>query len=93
MKTRSLNNPTIGDLTSNAEQILAAAEQAAHQGVSLLLTGTFSVWLSTSRLAARPQVYWGDSNYVATVSRKFAAGVGCVGGLRWAKWAIAYFWW
>jgi len=38
MKLGSLNNPTIGDLTSNAEQILAAAEQAAHQGVSLLLT-------------------------------------------------------
>jgi len=38
-------NPTIGDLTSNAEQILAAAEQAAHQGVSLLLTGTFSVYI------------------------------------------------
>jgi len=29
-------NPTIGDLTGNAEQILAAAEQAAGQGVRLL---------------------------------------------------------
>jgi NAD+ synthetase len=36
-------NPTIGDLTSNAEQILAAAEQAAQQGVRLLLTPELSL--------------------------------------------------
>lgn len=31
-------NPTIGDLTGNAQQILSAARQAAQQGVRLLLT-------------------------------------------------------
>ena len=36
-------NPTIGDLTGNAQQILAAAEQAAGQGVRLLLTPELSL--------------------------------------------------
>ena len=31
-------NPTIGDLTGNAQQILAAAQQAADQGARLMLT-------------------------------------------------------
>lgn len=35
-------NPTIGDLTGNAQQILGAAEQAAQQGVRLLLTPELS---------------------------------------------------
>ena len=36
-------NPTIGDLTGNAQQILAAAEQAADAGVRLLLTPELSL--------------------------------------------------
>lgn len=36
-------NPTIGDLVYNAQQILAAAETAAAQGVRLLLTPELSV--------------------------------------------------
>ena len=36
-------NPTIGDLTGNAQQILTAAEQAAQQGVRLLLTPELSL--------------------------------------------------
>jgi NAD+ synthase (glutamine-hydrolysing) len=36
-------NPTIGDLTGNAQQILAAARQAADQGVRLLLTTELSL--------------------------------------------------
>ena len=31
-------NPTIGDLTGNAQEILAAAQQAADQGARLMLT-------------------------------------------------------
>lgn len=36
-------NPTIGDLTGNAQQILDAAKQAATQGVRLLLTPELSL--------------------------------------------------
>jgi NAD+ synthase (glutamine-hydrolysing) len=36
-------NPTIGDLTGNAQQILAAAKIAEEQGVSLLLTPELSL--------------------------------------------------
>ncbi|MBV8885319.1 MAG: NAD+ synthase [Chroococcidiopsidaceae cyanobacterium CP_BM_RX_35] len=36
-------NPTIGDLTGNAQKILAAAKQAAEQGVRLLLTTEISL--------------------------------------------------
>ncbi|MDJ0703050.1 MAG: NAD+ synthase [Leptolyngbyaceae cyanobacterium MO_188.B28] len=36
-------NPTIGDLTGNAQQILEAANQAANQGVRLLLTPELSL--------------------------------------------------
>lgn len=36
-------NPTIGDLTGNAQQILAAAEVAVKQGVRLLLTPELSL--------------------------------------------------
>ena len=36
-------NPTIGDLTGNAQQIMRAAEQAAQQGVRLLLTPELSL--------------------------------------------------
>lgn len=36
-------NPTIGDLTSNAQKILDAANQAARQGVRLLLTPELSL--------------------------------------------------
>lgn len=36
-------NPTIGDLTGNAQQILDAAIQSAHQGVRLLLTPELSL--------------------------------------------------
>lgn len=36
-------NPTIGDLTGNAQQILVAAKQAAQQGVRLLLTTEISL--------------------------------------------------
>ncbi len=36
-------NPTIGDLTGNAQQILEAAKQAANQGVRLLLTPEISL--------------------------------------------------
>ena len=36
-------NPTIGDLTGNAQQILAAAQQAAQQGVRLVLTPELSL--------------------------------------------------
>jgi NAD+ synthase/NAD+ synthase (glutamine-hydrolysing) len=36
-------NPTIGDLTSNAQQILNAAQEAAAQGVRLLLTTELSL--------------------------------------------------
>ena len=36
-------NPTIGDISGNAQQILAAAEQAAQQGVRLLLTPELSL--------------------------------------------------
>ncbi|MBV9387190.1 MAG: NAD+ synthase [Chroococcidiopsidaceae cyanobacterium CP_BM_ER_R8_30] len=36
-------NPTIGDLTGNAQQILVAAKQAAEQGVRLLLTTEISL--------------------------------------------------
>lgn len=36
-------NPTIGDLSGNARQILEAAQQAADQGVSLLLTPELSL--------------------------------------------------
>ncbi len=36
-------NPTIGDLTGNVKQILTAAEQAASQGVRLLLTPELSL--------------------------------------------------
>jgi NAD+ synthase (glutamine-hydrolysing) len=36
-------NPTIGDLTGNAQQILAAAQQAIQQGVRLLLTPELSL--------------------------------------------------
>ena len=36
-------NPTIGDLSGNARQILAAAEQAVAQGVRLLLTPELSL--------------------------------------------------
>lgn len=36
-------NPTIGDLTGNAQQILTAAQQAAAQGVRLLLTPELSL--------------------------------------------------
>lgn len=36
-------NPTIGDLTGNAQQILDAAKQAANQGVRLLLTPELSL--------------------------------------------------
>jgi len=36
-------NPTIGDLTGNARQILDAAKQAANQGVRLLLTPEISL--------------------------------------------------
>jgi len=36
-------NPTIGDLTGNVHQILTAAEQAANQGVRLLLTPELSL--------------------------------------------------
>ncbi|WP_088890493.1 NAD+ synthase [Leptolyngbya ohadii] len=36
-------NPTIGDLSGNARQILNAADQAANQGVTLLLTPELSL--------------------------------------------------
>ena len=36
-------NPTIGDLVNNATQILAAAREAANQGVRLLLTPELSL--------------------------------------------------
>ena len=36
-------NPTIGDLTGNAQKILAAAHQAAEQGARLLLTPELSL--------------------------------------------------
>jgi len=36
-------NPTIGDLTGNAQQILVAAKQAAQQGAALLLTPELSL--------------------------------------------------
>jgi NAD+ synthetase len=36
-------NPTIGDLTGNAQQILEAAKQAANQGARLLLTPELSL--------------------------------------------------
>ncbi|PSB31230.1 NAD+ synthase [Stenomitos frigidus] len=36
-------NPTIGDLTGNAQKILAAAQQAAEQGARLLLTPELSL--------------------------------------------------
>ncbi len=36
-------NPTIGDLSGNAQQILEAAKQAANQGVRLLLTPEISL--------------------------------------------------
>ena len=36
-------NPTIGDLTGNAQQILVAAQKAADQGVQLLLTPELSL--------------------------------------------------
>jgi NAD+ synthase (glutamine-hydrolysing) len=36
-------NPTIGDLTGNAQQILAAAQQAVLQGTNLLLTPELSL--------------------------------------------------
>ncbi|MEB3358404.1 MAG: NAD+ synthase [Synechococcales bacterium] len=36
-------NPTIGDLAGNAQQILAAAQQAAHQGADLMLTPELSI--------------------------------------------------
>ncbi|MBW4582279.1 MAG: NAD+ synthase [Tildeniella nuda ZEHNDER 1965/U140] len=36
-------NPTIGDLTGNAQKILAAAQQAANQGARLLLTPELSL--------------------------------------------------
>ncbi|MDA0268382.1 MAG: NAD+ synthase [Cyanobacteria bacterium] len=36
-------NPIIGDLANNAQQILAAAHQAAHQGVRLVLTPELSL--------------------------------------------------
>lgn len=36
-------NPTIGDLTGNAQQIIDAAQQAASQGVRLLLTPELSL--------------------------------------------------
>lgn len=36
-------NPTIGDLQHNAQQILAAAQQAAEQGVELLITTELSL--------------------------------------------------
>ncbi|MEL6326572.1 MAG: nitrilase-related carbon-nitrogen hydrolase, partial [Cyanobacteria bacterium J06626_23] len=35
-------NPTIGDITGNAQQILAAARSAAEQGARLLLTPELS---------------------------------------------------
>ncbi len=37
-------NPTIGNLTTNSQEILAAAEQAAKEGVHLLLTPELSLW-------------------------------------------------
>ncbi|MBC6418586.1 MAG: NAD+ synthase [Prochloron sp. SP5CPC1] len=37
-------NPTIGNLTTNSKKILAAAEQAAKEGVHLLLTPELSLW-------------------------------------------------
>ncbi|MCY7390865.1 MAG: NAD+ synthase, partial [Leptolyngbyaceae cyanobacterium CAN_BIN12] len=36
-------NPTIGDISGNAQQILAAANQAAEQGAQLLLTPELSL--------------------------------------------------
>ena len=51
-------NPTIGDLTHNAQQILEAAQQASNQDAALLITTeTGAVRLPSSRLAAAPQLY------------------------------------
>ncbi len=37
-------NPTIGNLSTNSQEILATAEQAAKEGVRLLLTPELSLW-------------------------------------------------
>ena len=37
-------NPLVGDLRGNAEQILAAVQQAEAEGAALVLTPELSLW-------------------------------------------------
>ena len=54
-------NPLVGDLRGNAEQILAAVQQAEAEGAALVLTPELSLWgypprdllLQPARLAAQ----------------------------------------
>ena len=77
-------NPTIGDLTGNAQQILVAARQAAQQGVRLLLTTEISL------CGYPPQDLLLDPSFVQAVETtleqlarempaELAVLVGCVG--------------
>jgi len=76
-------NPTIGDLTGNAQQILAAAEQAVKQDVRLLLTPELSLCGYPPRdLLLNPSFVEAMGNSLQQLARdlppQIAVLVGCI---------------
>jgi NAD+ synthetase len=74
-------NPTIGDLTHNANQILAAVQQAAAQGATLVLTPELSLCGYPPRdLLLRPGLIAAMRDTLADLATKVPAGVAVLVG-------------
>ncbi|MDB9525809.1 NAD+ synthase [Oscillatoria sp. CS-180] len=74
-------NPTIGDLTQNADQILQAVQAAAQQGVRLVLTPELSLCGYPPRdLLLRPRFITGMRQVLEDLAAKIPAGVAVLVG-------------
>ncbi|MEM1242882.1 MAG: NAD+ synthase [Cyanobacteria bacterium P01_H01_bin.26] len=79
-------NPTVGDLTGNAQQILAAAQDAAAQGARLLLTPELSLCGYPPRdLLLRPGFIQQMQMVAARVASDLPEGVAALVGLAQAN--------
>ncbi|NEP17601.1 MAG: NAD+ synthase [Leptolyngbya sp. SIO4C1] len=75
-------NPTVGDIAGNAQQILSAAEQAAQQGVRLLLTPELSLCGYPPRdLLLRPGFIALMRQRLDWLARELPAGLAALVGL------------
>ncbi|MEL6157725.1 MAG: NAD+ synthase [Cyanobacteria bacterium J06627_32] len=75
-------NPTVGDLTGNAQRILHMATQAAAQGADLLLTPELSLCGYPPRdLLMRPSFIEQMRQQVAALARSLPAGISALVGI------------